>query len=128
MSPRAELPERIYHLAVRDEWHDAMVRGAPYQRSTLARSLESEGFIHCSFASQVRMIADALFRGRDDIVLLTIDPIRVEAEIRVEDLDGGDEGFPHIYGPLPLGAVTRTNEVPVGDDGGLLVDAFLEAD
>jgi uncharacterized protein (DUF952 family) len=128
VSPRADPAERIYHLAVRDEWYDAVATRQPYRRSTLGRSLETEGFIHCSFARQVRMIADLLFHGRDDVVLLTIDPTRVEAEIRVENLDGGEEEFPHIYGPLPLDAVIRSDDVPVGDDGRLLVEVLLDSD
>jgi uncharacterized protein (DUF952 family) len=74
------------------------------------------------------MIVDTLFRGRDDVVLLTIDPTRVDAEIRVEAVGSGDEVFPHIYGPLPLDAVAHTHDVPVGDDGRLLVEALLDAD
>jgi glutathione S-transferase len=128
MSPDADLPGRLYHLAVSDEWLDAVTHGAPYRRSTLGRSLEYEGFIHCSFANQVQRIADAVFRGRDDVVLLTIDPSRVEADIRVEAVDGAEECFPHIYGPLPLDAVTRTDGVPVGEDGALLVEEFLKSD
>ena len=54
--------------------------------------------------------------GRD-VVMLTIGPRRVKAEIRVEELDGGGYAFPHIYGPLPLDAVTSTDELPVSDVG-----------
>jgi uncharacterized protein (DUF952 family) len=72
------------------------------------------------------MIADLVFHGRDDVVLLTIGPGRVIAETRVENLDGGPALFPHIYGPLPLDAVIRTSEVPVGKDGRLLVEAVLD--
>ena len=66
-------PQCIYHLALRNEWEEAVERNGPYRRSTLGRSLDDEGFIHCSFAHQVEMIADLVFRGRD-VVLLTIDP------------------------------------------------------
>jgi uncharacterized protein (DUF952 family) len=31
----------------------------------------------------------------------------VSAEIRHENLDAGDEVFPHIYGPLNLDAVVK---------------------
>jgi uncharacterized protein (DUF952 family) len=117
----------LYHLAVKDEWDDAVGRGAAYERSTLGRSLDSEGFIHCSFASQVQQTADAFFRDRDDVVLLTIDPSRVDSDIRVEAVGGADERFPHIYGPLSLDSVMRTDEVPMGDDGRLLVAVFLDA-
>jgi uncharacterized protein (DUF952 family) len=39
-----------------------------------------------------------------------IDPQRVNAEIREESV-GGDERFPHIYGPLNLSAVIETRPV-----------------
>jgi glutathione S-transferase len=43
------------------------------------------------------------------VLLLTIDPQRLAAaalEVRFEQAGGG-ESFPHLYGPLPLGAVLR---------------------
>jgi uncharacterized protein (DUF952 family) len=97
------LDEPIYHLAIRADW-DADP-DAPYTMSTLGRTLDEQGFIHCSFRGQVRSTADRFYRGRDDVVLLTIDPSRITAPIRVENLEGGDEHFPHIYGPLPREAV-----------------------
>jgi uncharacterized protein (DUF952 family) len=73
------------------------------------------------------MIADRVFRGRDEVVLLTIDVGLVEAEIRVAALDDGEPAFPHIYGALPLDAVTHSDAVPLDDDGRLLVAALLDA-
>lgn len=98
----------IYHLALRSQWESAVMAGE-YRGSTLGRSLEEEGFIHCSFARQVQAIADLVYRGRDDVVLLTIDPGLVPAELRYETPDGGSDAFPHIYGPLPIGAVLVTD-------------------
>ena len=108
----------MFHLALAREWDVAKPTGH-YLRSTFGRSLDDEGFIHCSFADQVQAVADALYRGRDDVVLLTIDPARVRAEIRVEP--GGPDGprFPHIYGPLPVSAVISVRPVPVGVGGRL---------
>ena len=94
----------IFHLALRDEWREAVDRGGPYERSTLGKSLAEVGFIHCSFAAQVASTAELFYRGRDDVVLLTIDESALE--LRVED------GFPHIYGPLPLDAVVDVT--PIG--------------
>ena len=39
------------------------------------------------------------------LVVLVIDTDLLNAPVVVENLDGGDEGFPHIYGPLPTTAV-----------------------
>ena len=67
--------ERIFHLALVDEWRAAESTG-DYRRSTLEESLDEVGFIHCSFATQVQATADRYYRGRRDVVLLTIDPSR----------------------------------------------------
>jgi glutathione S-transferase len=115
------VPPRIYHLALRDEWDEAL-DSAAYRRSTLGRSLDDVGFIHCSFSHQVQAIADLIYHGRGDVVLLEIDTSRLEAEVRIENLEGGDQTFPHIYGPLPVGAVAQAKDVPLGVDGSLIID------
>ena len=91
----------------------AAERAGDYRRSTVEKSLDEEGFIHCSFAAQVQATADRYYRGRRDVVLLTIDPSLLQVEVRVENL------FPHIYGPLPIDAVIRVQAVPVDSDGRL---------
>jgi glutathione S-transferase len=117
----------IYHLALRDDWRAAVELERPYRRSTLGQSLEDVGFIHCSFAGQVQTIADLVYRGRRDVVLLAIDPSLLKAEVRVESPDGGDDMFPHIYGELPLHAVVRVTPVPLRA-GRLAVASVLQDD
>lgn len=70
-------------------------------------TLDEVGFIHCSFADQVDGVARAVFAGADGLVLITIDPSLVKAEVRYENLEGGSELFPHIYGPLNVDAVVE---------------------
>jgi glutathione S-transferase len=102
----------IHHLALADEWAAALSAGDPYRRSTIGRSLDDEGFIHCSFAHQVAATAERYYAGRSDVVVLEIDIGRVERILRVEDLAGTGEAFPHLYGPLPLEAVVAVTELP----------------
>lgn len=97
--------EPLFHLALEREWRDAVGAGGPYERSTIGRSLAEEGFIHCSTRAQLPATAERFYGGRDDVVVLTIDRRRVPSEIRVEDLGGSGEAFPHVYGPIPLDAV-----------------------
>jgi uncharacterized protein (DUF952 family) len=115
----------IYHLALSEEWSESVDLEKPYVRSTLGRSLTEEGFIHCSFASQVSTIADLVYEGRGDVVLLVIDPSAVSAEVRIENCDCGDELFPHIYGALPIAAVIRAESVPQRKDGTLDLTGLL---
>ena len=91
----------ILHISSHAEWRSAQLAGS-YE----ADSLSSQGFIHCSRPDQVLGVANDRFGGQDGLVLLCIDPDRVVAEIRHENLDGGAHLFPHIYGPLNLDAVT----------------------
>lgn len=95
------MPDPIHHIALTAEWESAVLVGE-YRRSTRELSLEEEGFIHCSTAEQWRATFDRFYADcPDPLVLLTIDPTLVPAPIRFEG------GFPHIYGPLPVGAVTH---------------------
>jgi len=91
---------------------DARAAGV-YRPAAFAR----EGFIHCSYRRQVVPVANRLFRGRQGLVLLEIDPAQVPPPIVDENLEGGAELFPHIYGPLPLTAVVRVHTLRCGDDG-----------
>lgn len=90
----------ILHITSQADWAAAQVAG-----SYTADSLASQGFIHCSTAEQVLLVANSFFRGRNDLLLLEIDPARLSAELRYEESEPGML-FPHIYGPLNLDAVT----------------------
>jgi uncharacterized protein (DUF952 family) len=94
----------IFHLARRADWEGAQAAGE-YRVSTIGRTLDDVGFIHCSYAEQVDGVAGAFYRDEPDLVLLTIDPDLVQHEIRVEAADDGTGQFPHIYGPLAVDAV-----------------------
>jgi uncharacterized protein (DUF952 family) len=98
----------LWHLAERPEWERARATGS-YERSTRRLSLAEVGFVHCSYPHQLAGVAAAFYADATDLVLLRIDPAAVPAEIRVED------GFPHVYGPIQVAAVTAT---PVYRDAG----------
>ncbi len=70
-------------------------------------------------------VARRLFRGRRDLVLLRIDPDLVESEIRLENLESGEELYPHIYGELDLSAVTGLEVLGVGVDGEFVTPTLL---
>lgn len=128
MPPKAR--EVVLQTDTRGDHHEhsdqRLRKSDAHRRSTRGRSLDEQGFTHCSFAEQVQLIADVIYRGSDDVVLVEIDPALVAAEIRVENLDGGAVKFPHIYGPLAVDAVVRWQDVPLGSDGRLLVAELVE--
>ncbi len=85
----------ILHVTTREAWEGARALGL-YEGDTLA----GEGFIHCCTGEQLGGVLERHFAGRGGLLALTIDPALVTSDIRWE------AGFPHIYGPLDLEAVT----------------------
>nr|WP_228002052.1 DUF952 domain-containing protein [Nocardia australiensis] len=83
-------------------------------------SLTEVGFIHLSTPQQAHLPANRLFTGRRDLVLLRIDPARVGAPVKWEPgvpTDPESMLFPHLYGPLPAGAVTAVTAYLPDEDG-----------
>lgn len=107
----------IFHIASRADWERAVGDGV-YMTSTRGVSLAEQGYIHASGAAQVAGVANAFYRDAgEELVLLVIDPGRVNAEIRYEDVPGADAPFPHIYGPLNPDAVVGVRAFAPGPDG-----------
>lgn len=112
----------IYHICADEDWQEALSSGmyAPI-------SLINEGFIHCSTASQVAAVANAFYAGRHDLVLLVIDTAAVAAILRYEapvhpsggqpPADQVEDLYPHLYGPLPVSAVSDWSAFAPGPDG-----------
>lgn len=90
----------LLHIIPSEAWSKAQTKGC-YRSGTF----DYDGFIHCSRSDQALRVAQERFAERRDLLLLCIDPQKVEAPIWYENLDGGTSLFPHIYGPLNLDAV-----------------------
>ena len=102
----------IFHITSAADWQQAQVDGA-YAADSLGR----EGFIHCSDRHQVIEVANRLFRGRRDLLLLTIDRRRLVPDVRYENLEGGSELYPHVYGAIALDAVIEAVRLLPAADG-----------
>jgi len=78
--------------------------------STRGRTLEYEGYIHCSTRAQLPFVAAFLYgsyEGPDELVLLVGDPLRLDVSVKYEAPEPRAEKFPHVYGPIPVGAVVE---------------------
>jgi uncharacterized protein (DUF952 family) len=102
----------IFHITTRNAWDCAAPEGI-----YLTDAFSVEGFIHCSTRDQVIQVANSRFRGQTGLVLLSIDTDRVTREIVYENLEGGQQLFPHIYGELNTEAVVQVAEFKPGADG-----------
>ena len=100
----------VYKIVSRDEWRVAEASGV-FTGSTNDRL---DGFIHLSTGAQVRETASRHFRGEADLLLVEV--ATSVLELRWERSRGGDL-FPHLYGTLPVSAVTRVVALPLGPDG-----------
>lgn len=113
---------QIFHITSQIEWQKAQQAGE-YRPDSLA----TDGFIHFSTASQVEATAGRYYRGQSGLVLLAVDADQAPAELRWENPPAGGEKFPHLYGPLPLGAVLQAAAFPPEPDGSFRFPAALEA-
>lgn len=108
----------LFHITARSDWEQAKELGYLHPSS-----LDAEGFIHLSTEMQWPQTAVRFFRGRLDLVLLTIDPTRLSSDVRYEAAD--DDRFPHLYGRMEASAVTEVATL-VPDAEGLLRVATRE--
>ncbi|MDO9300858.1 MAG: DUF952 domain-containing protein [Anaerolineales bacterium] len=110
----------ILHITSKHEWLEAQQRG-----EYIAPSLKTEGFIHCSTEKQVLHVANAFYRGRNDLVLLKLNEARLKPELKWEPPAGipapgisESDLFPHIFGPINLTAVASVLDFEPDSDGG----------
>jgi uncharacterized protein (DUF952 family) len=101
------MPE-ILHVTPRGAWERAVAEGE-YRGDTL----ETEGFIHCCLPGQLAGVISRYFHGLTGLVVLRIRPERLTSPLRWESPPGSTETFPHLYGPLNLGAVVEV--IPLED-------------
>ena len=102
----------IYHLAEPRHWEDAVATGS-YAQSTRGRTMQEEGFIHCSSDQQWPVVRRAYYGDlAGPVLLLEIDETRL-TEPPVVEVGNPQTGetFPHLYAALPVDAVVRVTEL-----------------
>jgi uncharacterized protein (DUF952 family) len=103
------------HLSTPSDWQAARDAGV-----IAPPSLAEVGFVHLSTPEQVALPANRLYHGRSDLLLLVLDPNRIDVEIRLEPgvpTDPTSMRFPHAYGPVPTSAVVAVRPYRPGPDG-----------
>ena len=102
----AEKAGLIYKILSVSDW-EAAQRAGRFEGSADDRR---DGFIHFSDGGQAVATARKYFAGQSDLMLLAVDPTRL-GDLRWER-SRDDALFPHLYGPLELGAVTKADILP----------------
>lgn len=117
---QAPSPSLLLHITTATPWRVALSLGTLVPPSLVTPPDATEGFVHLSTKEQVHLPANRLFAGRDDLLLLVVDPARLPDPIRWEPGVPGDPEsmrFPHLYGPLPTAAVTSVLPWRPGPEG-----------
>lgn len=109
------IAEPLLHMTTPSAWRAALA-----VETLVTKSLAIDGFIHMSTADQLVSVADRLFAGSDDVLVLIVDLARLTNPVRWEPgvpTDPPSSRFPHLYGPLPTSAVTSVMPYRPGPDG-----------
>jgi uncharacterized protein (DUF952 family)/N-acetylglutamate synthase-like GNAT family acetyltransferase len=91
---------RIFHITPSAYWKN-FADQSDYSVSSLA----TEGFIHCSTRDQIAGTLQRFFVGQQNLVLLHMEPSRLNHPLKYEEADG--KLFPHVYGPINREAIVK---------------------
>jgi len=106
------MTDTIFKLIDRPAWRAASEAGTFGGSAVDA----GDGFIHFSTAAQLPETAARHFAGRSDLVLVAVDAAVLGDALRWEVSRGGAL-FPHLYGPLSMGAVRWVAELTLDAAG-----------
>jgi len=90
----------IYHLVLPEDW--AAFDNDLYR----AASLDTEGFIHCSFAGQLDGVIGRYYNSEPKLIVLTIETDLLMSRL-LNEISTNDEIYPHIYGPINRKAIVN---------------------
>lgn len=99
--------QEVFHITTPHEWAQALEMAV-----VAPRSLEAEGFIHCSTASQLDATIARHFAGASELVLLRLRRDLLEPELRWEP-GGNGALYPHLYRPLRVAEVDDAIPWPI---------------
>ncbi|PYS99450.1 MAG: DUF952 domain-containing protein [Acidobacteria bacterium] len=94
----------IYHVVLPAVWELSKTKPS-YQSDSLA----TEGFIHCSYQSQLEGVLERYYSDVDRVLILTIDTDKLRSKL-VKEPSTNDELYPHIYGRINVNAVVDVQE------------------
>lgn len=98
-------PDTIYHIT------DQATIDQSVNGNYACESLRSENFIHCCTEAQIDGVLERYYQGVTGLKLLTINAQQLDAKLVYENTVGGEELFPHVYGPINLSAVTAIEAI-----------------
>lgn len=95
----------VFHILKKTDWSGDLL--SVYQ----AGSLKEQGFIHCCTEEQIPGVISKWFSEADQLLIMEIDPDLLQSKLVYENLEGGKEIFPHIYGPIDPEAILQVRDL-----------------
>lgn len=95
---------QIYHVVLPEIW--AHFKDKDFYE---AESLQSEGFIHCSYSGQLEAVLERYYKNAPNVLILTIETEKLKSKL-VEESSTNNEIYPHIYGKINLDAIVGIEE------------------
>lgn len=102
----------IYHIISKEKW-------ASHKDNTyyFTSSIEREGYIHCSFDTQIMKVADTFYKSEKDLLILCINENKLDVEYKTEDLFNLNEKYPHVYGGIIIKSIEKIVELTLDKEG-----------
>jgi len=110
----------VYKILRQDEWAKLRRKGV-FQGST---DDDRDGFIHLSTKDQLQGTLDKHYTAGDVVILAEVSAGTIADNLKYEVSRGGAE-FPHLYGVLRLGDVTRHWALSPDQHGRYAVQDYL---
>mgnify|MGYP001765833335 FL=1 len=110
----------LYHITDQGQWTKFIS-----ETFYLPAYFEIDGFIHCSTGEQVLTVAEKYYADAANLLLIKIDGEQLSTEIKYENLEGGEEKFPHIYGQLNKQAIVGIATFERNPQGYFYLPEFL---
>jgi uncharacterized protein (DUF952 family) len=106
-APQPSAPPKeayIFHIVTPENW-------AKWEGKLIYEdpSLKAEGFIHCSYKSQIEGVLSRYFKGIPIVNILKIDTTKLTPPLK-DELAPIGEMFPHIFGPINQSCIVEIDE------------------
>ena len=95
---------KIYHIVLPEVWEK--FNGKDFYE---AASLETENFIHCSYAEQLDAVLKRYYKDAERVLIMEIETDELTSKL-VEESSTGNEIYPHIYGKINRDSIIGIEE------------------
>ncbi|MFN8673154.1 MAG: DUF952 domain-containing protein [Candidatus Sericytochromatia bacterium] len=102
----------IVHILEKKDWEYAKKENI-YN----PKSLEIEGFIHCSKVDQIVGVSNLHYKNKKDMLMIVINENLLINKVLYEDLYNEGKSFPHIYGTINIDSIIEVIDFPCNNEG-----------